>query len=153
IQGWSQDHVRAVQDCECLLVYRQGQGRDIGPHDNHLLVAFGEQVDKGVVHPLTQIFSYLIQQADTLSFFHDLEEHQMGGRSTRQLTMDGEMKWTKGTFGLFPHVEDEAAVESSRFVGSQWRAEPCLHLARNRSLGEYGEGNGRRPSGGVSRWR
>jgi hypothetical protein len=63
-----------------------------------------------VVHPLTQIFSYLIQQADTLSFFHYLEEHQIRRGSTGQVPITPELKCYNSTFGLFQHVEDEAAV-------------------------------------------
>jgi hypothetical protein len=63
-----------------------------------------------VVHPLAQILSYLIQQADALSFFHNFEEHQLRGRSTGQVPMKRELKGCGSEFGPFQHVENETAV-------------------------------------------
>jgi len=88
------------------------------------------------VYPLAQILSYLIQQADALSFFHDFEEHQLRGRRTGQVPMERELKCCNSEFGPFQHVENETAVQGGRLVRRQRRAEPRIDLARNRSLGE-----------------
>ena len=88
------------------------------------------------MYPLAQVLSCLIQQADTLSFFHNFEEHKIRGRSTGQVPMERELKCCNSEFGPFQHVEDETAVQGGRLVRRQRRAEPRIHLARNRSLGE-----------------
>ena len=71
------------------------------------------------MHPLAQILSYLIQQADALSFFHNFEEHQLRGRRTGQVAMERELQCCDGEFGPFQHVEDEAAVQGGRLVRRQ----------------------------------
>jgi hypothetical protein len=88
------------------------------------------------VYPLAQILSYLIQQADALSFFHDFEEHQLRGRRTGQVPMEREPKCCNSEFGPFQHVENETTVQGGRLVRRQRRAEPRIDLAWNRSLGE-----------------
>ena len=96
------------------------------------------------MHPLAQILSYLIQQADALSLFHNFEEHQLRRRRAGQVSMEGKLQFCDGEFGPFQHVEDEAAVQGGCLVRRQRWAEPCLHLARYRSLGEDHESGVRR---------
>src|SRR6185295_5823439 len=67
--------------------------------------------------------------------------------------MKRELKCRDSEFGSFQHVEDEAAVQGSRLVGCQRRAGSCLHLARDRSLGEDHQSSVRRPAWGVRWWR
>jgi hypothetical protein len=93
---------------------------------------------------LAQILSYLIQQTDALSFFHNFEEHQLRGRSTGQVPMKRELKFCDSEFAPFQHVEDEAAVQGGRLVRRQRRAEPRIYFARDRSFGEDHESSVRR---------